>query len=63
MTATESRSEFSLWAEMAAPLIAGTNIPSASADTLSVLTNSRVIAVGSLSCLRAKTIAAFHRQP
>jgi alpha-galactosidase len=45
MTPTESRSEFSLWAEMAAPLIAGTNIPSASADTLSTLTNSRVIAV------------------
>ncbi|MER6384783.1 RICIN domain-containing protein [Streptomyces sp. NPDC001250] len=45
LTATESRTEFSLWAEMAAPLIAGTNIPSASADTLSVLTNSRVIAV------------------
>ncbi|MFD8718911.1 glycoside hydrolase family 27 protein [Streptomyces sp. NPDC059629] len=45
MTAAESRSEFSLWAEMAAPLIAGTNIPSASASTLSVLTNSRVIAV------------------
>ncbi|WP_443060058.1 glycoside hydrolase family 27 protein [Streptomyces sp. NBC_00485] len=45
MTATESRSEFSLWAEMAAPLIAGTDIPSASSSTLSVLTNSRVIAV------------------
>ncbi|WP_050375013.1 glycoside hydrolase family 27 protein [Streptomyces acidiscabies] len=45
MTATENRSEFSLWAEMAAPLIAGTNIPQASADTLAVLTNSRVIAV------------------
>src|SRR4051794_17497858 len=45
MTATEGRSEFSLWAEMAAPLIAGTNIPSASAETLSTLTNSRVIAV------------------
>lgn len=45
LSATESRSEFSLWAEMAAPLIAGTDIPSASADTLSTLTNSRVIAV------------------
>ncbi|GHH73556.1 alpha-galactosidase [Streptomyces sulfonofaciens] len=45
MTATESRSHFSLWAEMAAPLIAGTNIPQASADTLATLTNSRVIAV------------------
>ncbi|MGW2613441.1 glycoside hydrolase family 27 protein [Streptomyces sp. NPDC001500] len=45
LTATESRSEFSLWAEMAAPLIAGTDIPSAGAATLSTLTNSRVIAV------------------
>ncbi|WP_371477676.1 ricin-type beta-trefoil lectin domain protein [Kitasatospora sp. NBC_00315] len=42
---TESRSEFSLWSEMAAPLIAGTNIASASAATLSTLTNTRVIAV------------------
>ena len=45
MSATEDRAHFSLWAEMAAPLIAGTNIPSASATTLSTLTNSRVIAV------------------
>ncbi|WP_055586278.1 glycoside hydrolase family 27 protein [Streptacidiphilus griseoplanus] len=45
LTATENRSEFSLWAEMAAPLIAGTNIASASSATLSVLTNSQVIAV------------------
>ncbi|MBM9503001.1 glycoside hydrolase family 27 protein [Actinacidiphila acididurans] len=45
LTAAESQSEFSLWAEMAAPLIAGTNVASASAATLSVLTNSRVIAV------------------
>ncbi len=45
MSATEDRAHFSLWAEMAAPLIAGTNIPAASANTLSILTNSRVIAV------------------
>ncbi|WP_051969430.1 glycoside hydrolase family 27 protein [Kitasatospora azatica] len=45
MSATEDRSEFSLWAEMAAPLISGTNIAAASADTLATLTNSRVIAV------------------
>ncbi|WAL70198.1 RICIN domain-containing protein [Kitasatospora sp. YST-16] len=45
LTDTESRSEFTLWAEMAAPLIAGTNIASASANTLSTLTNARVIAV------------------
>jgi alpha-galactosidase len=45
MSATEDRSEFSLWSEMAAPLISGTNLTSASATTLSILTNSRVIAV------------------
>ncbi|MFC1436619.1 RICIN domain-containing protein, partial [Streptacidiphilus sp. N1-3] len=45
LSADESRSEFSLWSEMAAPLIAGTNIASASATTLSTLTNARVIAV------------------
>jgi alpha-galactosidase len=45
LSATEARSEFSLWAEMAAPLIAGTNIASASSTTLSTLTNTRVIAV------------------
>ncbi|WP_425556883.1 glycoside hydrolase family 27 protein [Kitasatospora saccharophila] len=42
---TESRTEFSLWSEMAAPLIAGTNIASAGANTLATLTNTRVIAV------------------
>jgi alpha-galactosidase len=45
MSATENTSEFSLWAEMAAPLIAGTNLVSASTATLSVLTNRAVIAV------------------
>jgi alpha-galactosidase len=45
MSATEDRAHFSLWAEMAAPLIAGNNIPNASATTLSILTNSRVVAV------------------
>src|SRR3954452_8152837 len=45
MSATEDRAHFSLWAEMAAPLIAGTNIPNASATTLSIMTNSRVVAV------------------
>ncbi|GAA1968065.1 glycoside hydrolase family 27 protein [Catenulispora subtropica] len=45
MSATEDRSEFSLWAEMAAPLISGTNIANASSTTLGILTNSRVIAV------------------
>jgi alpha-galactosidase len=45
MSATEDRSEVSLWAEMAAPLIAGTNLQSASATTMSILLNSGVIAV------------------
>jgi alpha-galactosidase len=45
MTTTEQQSEFSLWSEMAAPLIAGTNIANASSGTLGILTNSRVIAV------------------
>ncbi|NUP50101.1 MAG: alpha-galactosidase [Catenulispora sp.] len=45
MSATEDRSEFSLWAEMAAPLISGTNLTNASSTTLSILTNSRVVAV------------------
>ena len=45
MSATEDRSEFSLWSEMAAPLISGTNLANASSTTLATLTNSRVIAV------------------
>ncbi|MEU8471192.1 alpha-galactosidase [Streptomyces sp. NPDC029006] len=45
LSATEARTEFSLWAEMAAPLIAGTDLTSAGSSTLSIYTNSRVIAV------------------
>jgi alpha-galactosidase len=45
MSATEDRSEFSLWAEMAAPLIIGTNLTSASSTTLGILGNKNVIAV------------------
>ncbi len=37
MTVTEDRGEFSLWAEMAAPLIAGTDLRNASPATLSIL--------------------------
>ncbi|MEV5279442.1 ricin-type beta-trefoil lectin domain protein [Streptomyces sp. NPDC052811] len=58
LTATESRSEFSLWAEMAAPLIAGTNIASAGADTLSTLTNSLVIAVDQDALGRQGTVVS-----
>jgi alpha-galactosidase len=45
MSATENQSEFSLWAEMAAPLIDGSNLVNASSSTLSILTNKAVIAV------------------
>ena len=45
MTVTEEQTEFSLWAEMAAPLIAGTDLRSASAATLASYENKAVIAV------------------
>jgi alpha-galactosidase len=45
MTATEDRAHFSLWAQMAAPLLAGNNLVNASATTLSILGNRAVIAV------------------
>jgi alpha-galactosidase len=44
-SATEDRAHFSLWSIMAAPLIAGDNLTTASATTLSILTNRSVIAV------------------
>jgi hypothetical protein len=45
MTDTEYRSEFSLWAEMAAPLIAGTDVRTMSPATKAIYTNRAVIAV------------------
>jgi alpha-galactosidase len=45
MSATEDRAHFSLWAQMAAPLLAGDNLVNASATTLSILGNKAVIAV------------------
>jgi alpha-galactosidase len=44
-TDAEYRSEFSLWSEMAAPLIAGTDLRSADAATLAIYKNTDVIAV------------------
>ena len=44
-TPTEYRSEFSLWAEMAAPLIASTNVTTLSPIALSIYLNRNVIAV------------------
>jgi alpha-galactosidase len=45
MSFTEDRSHMSLWAEMAAPLISGTDLRSASPATLSLYKNRDVIAV------------------
>ena len=45
MTSTEYESHFSLWAMLAAPLIAGNDLPAMSADTHRILTNADVIAV------------------
>jgi alpha-galactosidase len=45
MNADEYRSHFSLWAMMAAPLIAGNDVAHMSAETRSVLLNREVIAV------------------
>jgi alpha-galactosidase len=45
MTDTEYRSHFSLWAEMAAPLLIGTDLRKASPETMKILTNKDVIAV------------------
>jgi alpha-galactosidase len=45
MEDTEYRAHFSLWALMAAPLIAGNDLRSMSAETIAILTNPEVIAV------------------
>jgi alpha-galactosidase len=45
MTATEYRTHLSMWAMMAAPLIIGTDLRRASAETLAMLTNKTVLAI------------------
>jgi alpha-galactosidase len=45
MTAIEDQSHFTLWCIMAAPLIAGNNLTTVSAQTLALMTNPEVIAV------------------
>jgi alpha-galactosidase len=45
MTTEEYRTHFSLWAILAAPLIAGNDLANMSADTRSILTNKEVIAI------------------
>jgi alpha-galactosidase len=45
LTADENRSHFSMWAMLAAPLLAGNDLRSMSGTTTAVLTNAEVIAV------------------
>ena len=45
LTATESRAHFSIWAIMAAPLIAGNDLSSMAADPKAILTAKEVIQV------------------
>jgi alpha-galactosidase len=45
LSTTEARTQFSMWAEMAAPLLIGTKLATASSTTLSILGNADVIAV------------------
>ena len=45
LTAVESRAHFSLWAILAAPLMAGNDLRSMTAETRDILTNGEVIAV------------------
>lgn len=45
MTADEDRAHFSLWAAMAAPLLAGTDLTRATPGTMAILGNTDVIAV------------------
>jgi alpha-galactosidase len=45
MTSAEYRTHMSLWALLAAPLLAGNDLRSMSAETLSILTNRGVIAI------------------
>jgi alpha-galactosidase len=45
LTADENRSHFSMWAMLAAPLLAGNDLRSMSAATTAILTNAEVVAV------------------
>jgi alpha-galactosidase len=58
MTDTEYRTHFSLWAVMAAPLLIGSDIRSASSATLTILKNSDVIAVDQDALGRQGTIVS-----
>ncbi|MGH3378421.1 MAG: glycoside hydrolase family 27 protein, partial [Actinoallomurus sp.] len=58
MTDTEYRTHFSLWSEMAAPLLIGSDIRSASTATLTILKNADVIAVDQDSLGKQGTVVS-----
>lgn len=58
MSDAEYRTHFSLWAEMAAPLLIGSDLRTASQATLDILTNGDVIAVDQDSLGRQGTVAS-----
>jgi len=58
MTDTEYRTHFSLWSEMAAPLLIGSDIRSASTATLTILKNTDVIAVDQDSLGKQGTVVS-----
>lgn len=58
MTDTEYRTHFSLWAQMAAPLLIGSDIRTASAATLTILENKDVIAVDQDSLGKQGTVVS-----
>lgn len=62
MTDAEYRAHFSLWAIMAAPLIAGNDLRNMSAATIATLTNPEVIAVDQDS-LGAQGMLVWERPP
>ncbi|MEO7121970.1 MAG: hypothetical protein ABI400_02400, partial [Lacisediminihabitans sp.] len=45
MTTAEYRTQFSLWCEMAAPLLAGNDLSQSNAATLAILGNARAVAI------------------
>ncbi|MFC9331024.1 NPCBM/NEW2 domain-containing protein [Kitasatospora sp. NPDC057015] len=58
MTTAEYRTHLSLWSEMAAPLLIGTNLSSATGTTTDLLSNTDVIAVDQDSLGRQGTVVS-----
>ncbi|OLB76530.1 MAG: alpha-galactosidase [Actinobacteria bacterium 13_2_20CM_2_71_6] len=58
MSDTEYRTHFSLWAEMAAPLLIGTDLRKANAATFKILSNTDVIAIDQDSLGKQGTVVS-----